>query len=99
FTAGLLSEIGILALAQVEGPNYQRMYQELQARPTELIAAENERFGTDHLRVGGLILGDFGVDSEIVQAILSLNEPDSSPARAASPLARLVPAALELSGL
>jgi HD-like signal output (HDOD) protein len=97
FTTGLVSDIGVLVLAQVDGPPYHKVYQQLQTAPKELLAAEKTRFGTDHYRVGGLTLRQFALDPQVVQAVLSLSELESSLPCSSSLLTRQLQMAHELS--
>src|SRR5262249_49785333 len=64
-----------------------------------LLAAETTRFGTDHFRVGGLILREFQLDRHVVQAIVSLSNLDSSATQNSSSLAKNLRMAQELSDL
>lgn len=71
FTTGLLSDIGVLALAQAKGAIYCDLYGRLQHDTAQLIEQERIRFETDHIRIGGLLLAEFAMDSNIVHAIMS----------------------------
>jgi HD-like signal output (HDOD) protein len=99
FTAGLVADIGVLALAQVDGTAYQKMYQQLYAAPHELIAAETVRFGTNHFRIGGLILGDFGLHAQIVHAIISLSPAESEALQQSSVLGQTLRAVQDMTAL
>ncbi len=68
FTAGLLADLGMLALAQMETEKYLEICQEPDhtMRQVEL---ERETFGFDHMAVGGRLLARWNLSEEMVQAV------------------------------
>lgn len=78
FTAGLLHDIGKLALALAEGETYSNVFRECEKNGTSLSAAEKSRFGFDHSEVGGRLLQRWGVPEEIVLPALGHNDPAQS---------------------
>lgn len=78
FTAGLLHDIGKLALALAEGEAYAAVFKECQRNGASLSAAEKSRFGFNHNEVGGRLLQRWGVPEEIVAPAVGHNEPGKS---------------------
>jgi len=81
FTAGLLHDIGKLALNQVFDTNAQsaihdRMVQNQLSRNM----AEKEILGTDHSEVGACLLETWHLPDEIVEAVANHHHPVTTPA-------------------
>ena len=56
FLAGLLQDIGMLALAQSLGPQYGKVLEAAKGDHRQLFLLEREAFGGDHAQVGGWLL-------------------------------------------
>lgn len=69
YTAGLLHAIGQLALFQHSPMAYPDLMQSSRTEGADLIALEREHFGTDHAELSGLILREWGLPQNLVQAV------------------------------
>lgn len=70
YAAGLLSDLGMLAVAQVETDTYVEISNEPD-HVIELVKAEREAFGFDHMAVGEKLLSNWGMPKEIIEAVAS----------------------------
>lgn len=68
FIAGLLQDIGILALSNCVGGGYDEMYARV-SNHQELLLAEHDIFGADHADIGVWLLNDWALPIQIVEAI------------------------------
>jgi putative nucleotidyltransferase with HDIG domain len=75
FTAGLLHDIGKLALALAEGAPYGNMIRDCEQAGTSLSEAEKSKFGFNHTELGGRLLQRWGVPEEVVLPALGHNDP------------------------
>ena len=75
FTAGLLHDIGKLALALAEGEAYATVFKECEKNGASLSEAEKSRFGFNHSELGARLLQRWGVPKEIVLPALGHNDP------------------------
>jgi putative nucleotidyltransferase with HDIG domain len=75
FTAGLLHDIGKLALALAEGAPYGKIIQDCEQAGTSLAEAEKAHFGFNHTELGGRLLQRWGVPEEVVLPALGHNDP------------------------
>ncbi|HXB59402.1 MAG TPA: HDOD domain-containing protein [Candidatus Acidoferrales bacterium] len=75
FTAGLLHDIGKLALALAEGAPYGNMIRDCEQAGTSLAEAEKSQFGFNHTELGGRLLQRWGVPEEVVLPALGHNDP------------------------
>lgn len=72
FTLGLLSRVGMLALASVHPDAYARILRECAGRAdAELCAAEVRAFGIDQVEVTSALLSDWGLPDAFGAAILA----------------------------
>jgi putative nucleotidyltransferase with HDIG domain len=78
FTAGLLHDIGKLALALAERDAYTKIYKECDEKGTSLSEVEKTQFGFTHSEVGARLLQRWGVPDEIVFPALGHNDPEHS---------------------
>ena len=81
FIAGLLHDVGKIALASEEGTSYGRLFRNLKGEGKSLCAAEKDHFGFDHSEVGSALLNRWGMPPEVVQAVKyhhHLEEADDS---------------------
>ncbi len=69
FTAGLLHDIGKLALAQNFEEDYQRAMKESEARKLPIFEVENLIFGGTHADTGAYLLAVWGLPLPIVEAV------------------------------
>lgn len=93
--AGLLCDIGRLALAMVAPNHYRKVDRELKG--VELIAAEQHYLGISHPEAGYMIAERWGLPADICEAILFHHEPKR--ATRARELAAAVGAANRLADL
>jgi HD-like signal output (HDOD) protein len=68
FTAGLLADLGMLALAQMETEKYLEICQEPDHMMRQ-VQMEREAFGFDHMAVGGRLLARWNLSQEMVEAV------------------------------
>jgi HD-like signal output (HDOD) protein len=88
YTSGLLADVGILILAQLEAPRYEPVFA-LSEHGEELLAAEDAEFHFTHPRLGARLLELWEVPRSIVGAVASHHRPDCE----GDALARVVQAA------
>ncbi len=68
YAAGLVADIGVLALAQVVGEKYVAMYLKHSHGP-ELVAVEIQSLGFSHSEVGARLLERWGLPESVVVAV------------------------------
>lgn len=103
FTAGLLANLGCLALAKGCPDEYAQAL-EAHRRGRPLLEAEREYVGLDHVEFGAQLLADWGLPKILVNAVRSQStvpEPDEDGVDGVDemPLARVVRFAIELAPL
>lgn len=77
FTVGLLSNTGRLGLANVYPDQYSEILEAVGEKPiTELLAAEQKQFYTDHLEMTHAMLKDWGLPDVHYDAIYGMYELD-----------------------
>ena len=69
FLAGLLQDIGMLALSQSLGPQYARILEAAKRDHSKLISLEYESFGGDHAQVGAWLLGRWRLPAVLAAAV------------------------------
>ncbi len=74
FTAGLLHDVGILALAANLPEEYNKIFEE-SARCRQFVDAEEDKFGAGHPEVGAYLLGLWGLPDPIVEAAAYHHRP------------------------
>jgi HD-like signal output (HDOD) protein len=67
YTAGLLADLGVLLLAQLEPGRYPQLYHSVPHGP-ELIAAERREFGFSHAALGARMLQRWDFPAPLVEA-------------------------------
>jgi HD-like signal output (HDOD) protein len=85
-TAGLLHDIGKLALAANLPEAFLRAVTSAKERGLDASAAEQAVFGATHGEVGGCLMGLWGLPMEVVQAVALHHHPACFQSRAFSPL-------------
>jgi HD-like signal output (HDOD) protein/CheY-like chemotaxis protein len=87
FVAGMLHDVGKLAL----GANFGAIYAEVVARAAEmpdgLLGAEAAEFGADHAEIGGHLLALWGLPATVVDAVAWHHDPAGCPEKEFGPLA------------
>ena len=85
YAAGLVADVGILALAQAIGEKYVTLYLS-NPHGAELVAAETAMFGFNHAELGAKLLERWGLPEGVVSAVRAHHDSDCS----AAPLERAV---------
>ncbi len=93
FTAGMLHDIGRLAMAAVAPAEYHRVVA-LAHQGVPTMEAEREVFGTDHLETGLVAAGSWSLPAELTAAITSHHGPCEEPTVAAVVAGRRIAALL-----
>jgi diguanylate cyclase (GGDEF)-like protein len=79
FLLGLLSGIGRLALASVYPEEYSELVADAACSDRRLLAAEKQRFATDHLQLTACLLTDWGLPGVLVGPTLHHETPAAAP--------------------
>ncbi|MBI5534159.1 MAG: HDOD domain-containing protein [Deltaproteobacteria bacterium] len=75
FLAGLMQDIGMLALCEALGAPYAKVAAKAQGDHAALILAEQESFGADHMAVGEWMARRWNFPDYVAQAILASHDP------------------------
>ncbi|HUE17061.1 MAG TPA: diguanylate cyclase [Planctomycetaceae bacterium] len=79
FTAGLLAQIGRLALASIHPEQYTGVLAEWAAgSPADLVRLEQQAFVTNHNELSAAMMADWGLPQPICDAVLSQEDPSVS---------------------
>ena len=78
YTAGLLHDIGKIALDQLVADSAPMFYRNLQDHRTGILELENRLMGTDHTRVGRTLAERWNLPSRIIDAIAHHHTPEKS---------------------
>jgi two-component system, cell cycle response regulator len=101
FTAGLLAQIGRLALASIHTEQYAKLLAEWNnGRPDALVQLEQKSFVTDHNELSGVLLADWGLPKAVCEAAQYAENPAASGLdveSAGRALARIVHAASRIA--
>ncbi|MGQ9821003.1 MAG: HDOD domain-containing protein [Thermogutta sp.] len=74
YSAGLLADLGVLALAQVDTNRYVKIYTQ-HSHGTALIEAETSRYGFSHAALGGRLLSRWGIPNPLPLAAANHHLP------------------------
>ncbi len=77
FVAGLLHDIGKLAVGQFVGQDQQAIFQRLKSPDEDLIHAERTVLGIDHAQVGAALAHRWDLPAEVERAAAHHHDPDS----------------------
>ncbi len=70
FLIGLLQDVGILALSQIDRNGYDAVADDVIGNHEALIAREREAYGCDHAKVGAWLVESWQMPDSFVQAVL-----------------------------
>ena len=76
YTAGLLHDVGRLALLVTQPVRYNDLLLKTDARPEQLCALERDLFGVDHCEAGGLLIEQWGLPPEFREIALHHHVPN-----------------------
>ncbi len=74
YSAGLLSDVGVLVFAQVQTDEYVAIHEQ-HHQSARLIREEEELFGFNHAELGAYMLRKWNLPEDLCQAILHHHEP------------------------
>jgi putative nucleotidyltransferase with HDIG domain len=80
YTAGLLHDIGKVALDQYVASAYPLFYRDLMETKDDILSIEQQLLGIDHTRVGHLLARQWSLPSPLEQAIRHHHHPDNAKA-------------------
>jgi diguanylate cyclase (GGDEF)-like protein len=97
FTVALLAGLGQLALAQGLGEKYALVLAEVK-KGVQLLQAEREMLGSDHIQIGAMLLKEWGLPEILVQAVAGQGHklPDDQGGTQVERLAQVLRQANEL---
>jgi HD-like signal output (HDOD) protein len=78
FTAGLLHDLGLLVLALLLPQRLQQVVAASRAAGVPLHVKEQEMLGVSHAKVGGYLLGLWGIPLPIVEAVVHHHAPSAA---------------------
>jgi diguanylate cyclase (GGDEF)-like protein len=101
FTAGLLAQVGRLALGSIHSEKYAAVLTEWAGGTTDyLVRLEQQEFLTDHNELGGVILADWGLPPTVSDAVSTHENPPAvafNDGTEAQQLARILHAATRMA--
>ncbi len=86
FIAGALHDVGKIVLADNFGRDYTVLCHKAKAQQTPIVELEIEKFGASHADVGGHLLGLWGLQQEIIEAVAFHHDPSNSVDEEFTPL-------------
>lgn len=86
FTAGLLHDIGKMALMSIKPEEYTKLYREAAEGKTPMHLLERVKLGTTHAEMGAYLLSLWGIPYDILEAVAWHHFPAESRAKEFSPL-------------
>ena len=78
YAAGLLHDIGKIALDQFVAGSAPLFYRDLQERSADILAVENRYLGTDHTRIGKILADKWSLPSSVTETISHHHNPNES---------------------
>ena len=78
YVAGLIHDVGKIAMASVFPAHFTLIQQRLAAEPTELLALEVEVLGIDHAELGGLYLEYHNLPDVLIESARCHHEPEKA---------------------
>lgn len=78
YTAGLLHDIGQIALDQFVADSAPMFYRDLQDRHANIIVLENKYLGTDHTQVGKILAERWSLPDRVTDTIANHHTPSES---------------------
>jgi len=75
FTAGLLHDVGKMALSEMLASQYAALVEQIEVRQQSFLEAEKEMFGFDHAEVGGRLLAKWEFSENLVAAVFHHHQP------------------------
>lgn len=99
YAAGLLHDLGKVALRQNDPSRYDEVLALCRTEHTPVAEAERGLFGSDHAEVGGWLAERWGLPADIVEAIACHHRPDAAARnRALSALVHIANSLAERAG-
>lgn len=86
FTAGLLHDIGQLVLATSLAGQYINLRELAELNGISLYQLEEETFGATHAEIGAYLIGLWGLDEDVFEAVLLHHRPGDRQADALGPV-------------
>jgi HD-like signal output (HDOD) protein len=86
YTSGLLHDVGVLVLTTNVPREYDQILNRSHTTPVQLCDAEREALGATHAEVGAYLLGLWGLNDMVVEAVAYHHSPMQCVARAFAPL-------------
>ncbi len=87
FVAGMLHDIGKLALGANFAADYAAVVEGVAQTPGKILDAEQTAFGATHAEIGGYLLGLWGLPGAVVDAVAWHHDPIGCPEPVFGPLA------------
>ncbi len=78
YTAGLLHDIGQIALDQFVAESAPMFYRDLQDHQSDIIELENKYLGTDHTRIGKILAERWSLPGRVIDTITHHHTPSES---------------------
>jgi hypothetical protein len=79
YTAGILHDLGRLALAVLQPKQYANFLKSTKTKPCDVLAAEQELFGMDHCRAGRALIEAWRLPPELSEIAFQHHEPIWGP--------------------
>ena len=81
FLAGLLHDIGQLVMMANLGEEYEQVAEQARQQDMTLYEAEVQQFKAGHAEVGAYLLGLWGFNSAVIEALVYHHRPEKCPAK------------------
>ena len=79
FLGGLLQDLGLLAMSQTLGPDYDALVTRASLEHHALSQLEREHLGTDHAEIGGALAEKWNLPTLLIEPIRHHENPDNAP--------------------